>query len=143
MSQCDEDRSVYNGHFELEVLIDRPVEEVWPQFIDIPSWVTSHDIETVYGTPGTVGSITRVSFKKAKEQGFPLAHHHYCKLIKVVPERQWILKTYPERSGLDEYGHQPRRHGEESQQSEENSGKPLIHYRKAGRSQLALTRMPL
>src|SRR6266702_1276 len=99
MSQCDEDRSVYNGHFELEVLIDRPVEEVWPQFIDIPSWVTSHDIETVYGTPGTVGSITRVSFKKAKEQGFPLAHHHYCKLIKVVPERQWILKTYPERGG--------------------------------------------
>jgi len=99
MSQHDEDPTIYNGHFEVEVLIDRPVQQVWKAFLDIGSWVTSHDIETLHGTPGTVGSITRVSFKKAKEQGVPLPHYHYCKLIKVVPEQQWILKTYSEEGG--------------------------------------------
>jgi hypothetical protein len=99
MSNCEEDRSVFNAHLELEVLIDRPVVQVWKQFLDIGAWVTSHDIENVYGAPGTLGSITRVSFKKAKEQGYPPAHHHYCKIIALVSERQYLLKTYSERGG--------------------------------------------
>jgi len=99
MSNCDEERSVYNGHFELEVLIDRPVAQVWKQFVDLGSWVTSHDIENAYGAPGTVGSITRVSSKKAIELGLPPPHYHYCKIIKLLPERQCVLKTYTEQEG--------------------------------------------
>jgi len=83
----------------LEIVIDRPVSQVWKQFLHIPSWVSSHRIETVYGEPGTVGSITRVSFNKAAEAGFPPPHYHYCKFIKVIPERQWLLKTYAEKGG--------------------------------------------
>src|SRR5690348_5356755 len=99
MAHTDEDASVHNGHYEVEVVIDRPLAQVWKQFLDIPSWVITHHMEYVYGEPGTEGSIARVAFKKAKEMNFPLAHHHYCKLIKVVPERQWIQKTYAEKGG--------------------------------------------
>jgi len=99
MSDVDEDSSVHNGHYEVEVIVNRPIAQVWRQFLDIPSWVTSHYIECVHGEPGTEGCITRVSFKKAKEMNFPPAHYHYCKFIKVIPERQWILKTYAERGG--------------------------------------------
>jgi hypothetical protein len=101
MSQCneDEDCSVYNGHFEVEVLINRPVGQVWKQFLDVSSWVISHDIENASGVPGTLGSITRVSPKNAKEQRLPPAPYHYCKIIKLVPERQYVLKTYPEKGG--------------------------------------------
>jgi uncharacterized protein YndB with AHSA1/START domain len=99
VSGCDEGMSVYNGHFELEVLIERPVVQVWRQYLDMASWVTSHDIENAYGAPGTVGSITRVSSKRAKERGAPPPHHHYCKLIKLVPERQYVLKTYTGKDG--------------------------------------------
>jgi hypothetical protein len=104
MHNCDEDRSVFSGHYEVEVLIDRPVGEVWKSFLDIGSWVTSHGIEEVSGARGTVGSITRVSFKKAKELGLPLPHYHYCKIIQLVPERQYVLKTYSEKGGS--YGRQ-------------------------------------
>jgi len=99
MSTCDEDHAVYNGHFELEILIERPVELVWKRFVDIGSWITSHDIENVYGTPGAVGSIMRVSGTAPEEQEMPRPHYHYCKIIKLVPERQYVLKTYSERGG--------------------------------------------
>jgi hypothetical protein len=92
MSQCDEDRSIYNGHFEIEIVIDRPLQDVWSQFVNIPSWVISHDIEQVSGQPGCVGSVMRVYLRGAKEEGC-----HYSKLIKLVPGRQWLLKTYSEK----------------------------------------------
>jgi hypothetical protein len=99
MNTSEEDRSVYNGHFEVEVLVDRSVEQVWSQYLDIGSWITSHDIANAFGTPGTVGSTTRVSIKGAKELGMPPAHHHYCKIVKLVPERQYLIKTYSEKGG--------------------------------------------
>lgn len=99
MTNYDEDLSVYNGHLELDILIDRPVHDVWVQFLDLGSWITSHRVEPVSGVPGTLGSITRVAFKKAKELGMPPAHHHYCKVIKVVPDVQYVMKTYSEQGG--------------------------------------------
>lgn len=99
MSNCDEDRSVYNGHFEVEVLINRPVARVWRQYLDIGSWVTSHDIEQVYGEPDAVGCITRCSARAAKALGVPQPHYHYCKIIKLVPRRQYVLKSYAEKGG--------------------------------------------
>ena len=99
MSSFDEDLSVYSDHYEVEVLINRPISQVWKQYVDIPSWVITHRIETVSGEPGTVGSITRVAFKRAQEMGMPPPHYHYCKLIKLVPERRWVLKTYAEKGG--------------------------------------------
>ena len=29
----------------------------------------------------------------------PPPDHHYCKIIKLVPERQYVLKTYSETGG--------------------------------------------
>jgi hypothetical protein len=99
MSNYDEDPSIYNGLSEVEVVIDRPVAQVWNQFLDIGSWVTSHVIETVCGTVGTLGSIMRVSFKGATDLSMPPPHHHFCKVIEVIPERQYVLKTYSARDG--------------------------------------------
>jgi hypothetical protein len=99
MASVDEIPSVYSGHYEVGVVIDRPVAEVWQQFLDIGSWVTSHDIEDVEGTPQTLGSITRVSFRGVLEAGYPPAHYHYCKIITLDPERDYVLKTYSEQGG--------------------------------------------
>jgi hypothetical protein len=99
MASVDEIPSVYSGHYQVEVVIDRPAAEVWKQFLDIGSWVTSHNIEDVEGTPETLGSITRVSFRGADDAGYPPAHYHYCKIITLVPERDYVLKTYSEQGG--------------------------------------------
>jgi hypothetical protein len=94
-----EGRSVYNGHFELEILIERPVSQVWNQFVDLSTWVTSHRIETVAGEAGKLGSVTRVTDLTAEEFGCPPPYHHYCKIIKLVPHQQYVLKTYSEKGG--------------------------------------------
>jgi hypothetical protein len=99
MSQVDEDSSVHNSTDDLEIFIARPTAQVWRQCIDAASWVTSHHVENVRGAPGALGSITRVSFKRARELGMPLPHYHYCKVIQLVPERQYVLKAYSERGG--------------------------------------------
>ena len=104
MIHCDEDPSITNDVSELEVFIDRPVGDVWRPLLDLSSWVTTHVIEEVSETKRTVGAITRVSFKRAKEMGYPLPHHHYCKIIKLVPEQLYVLKTYSEKGGS--YGSQ-------------------------------------
>jgi hypothetical protein len=99
MSNFDEDRAVFSGHYEVEIVIDRPVAKVWKSFLAMGSWVTSHGIENVQGVPGSVGSITRVSYRKAAEAGMAAPHHHFCKIISLVPERQYVLKTYSEKGG--------------------------------------------
>jgi hypothetical protein len=81
------------------VLIDRPVAQVWKQYLDVGSWVTSHDIEEISEAKRTLGAITRVSFRRAKDLGFPTPHYHYCKIIKLVPEQQCVIKAYSENGG--------------------------------------------
>lgn len=101
MTNCDEAPSVFNGHYEIEVTIDRPVAEVWEKYLDIASWVTSHRIEDAAGEPGSVGSITRVYFdeKIAAEIDMPHPRYHYCKIIKLEPLKHYLLKTYSEKGG--------------------------------------------
>jgi hypothetical protein len=99
VNNYDEGCSVYSGHYEADVVIERPIAQVWRQFLAIGSWVTSHTIENVYGSPDSVGSITRVSSSTARESGLPPPHYHYCKIIKLVPERQYLLKSYAEKGG--------------------------------------------
>jgi uncharacterized protein YndB with AHSA1/START domain len=95
----DEDQNVNNEVTEVEVFIEQPVGKVWAQFLDMESWVITHNIEEITEARRTVGAITRVAFRGAKELGYPPAHHHYCKIIKMVPERQYVLKTYSEKGG--------------------------------------------
>ena len=99
MSYYDEDPSVLSAHSEMEIVINRPVAKVWRQYLDHGSWITSHNIENIYGEPGSLGSVTRVSFKKAKEQGLPEPHYHYCKVITLVLEKRSILRGYTGKNG--------------------------------------------
>lgn len=104
--EFDEDAAVANGTYEIEIVIDAPVANVWQQFLDIGSWVTSHKIEEVGDVRRTLGAVTRVSPREdvvknieADGPAVPLPHHHYCKIIKFVPEQQYVLKTYAEKGG--------------------------------------------
>jgi len=99
MRSYDEDRSVYSGHYEVDILIDRPVRDVWKNFLDIGSWVMNFDIEEVSNPKRVLGAITRVSPKNAEETGLSPPLYHYCKIIKLVPERHYLLKTYSEKGG--------------------------------------------
>ena len=99
MSKFDEDSLVHNNILDLEIVIDRSVAQVWKQLMDVGSWVTSHDIEEVSDVRRTLGAITRVSARRAKELGFPPPHYHYCKIIHLIPERQCVLKSYSEKGG--------------------------------------------
>jgi hypothetical protein len=107
VSSVDEDRSVWNGTYEVDVVIDAPPSKVWDQFLDVGSWVTSHTIEEVGEPRRSLGAITRVSpseeamraISEATGEELPPAHHHYCKIIHFVPEQQYVLKTYSEQGG--------------------------------------------
>jgi hypothetical protein len=94
-----EDSDVYNATYEVDAVFDRPVDTVWKHFIDLGSWVTSHGLENIYGEPRSEGAITKVSFKRVSEFNMPPAHHHYTKIIKMVPRKQYVLKTWSEKGG--------------------------------------------
>jgi hypothetical protein len=100
----DERADVYTGSHELEVFIERPVADVWKQFLDVGSWVTSHLIEEISEPRRTLGAITRVSGADDDPSQFEGAPYHYCKIVKLVPERQYLLKTYSEEGPGGSYG---------------------------------------
>jgi hypothetical protein len=99
LNSYDEDPAITNEVSELEIFIDKPVSEVWNQYLDLSSWVTSHDVKEVSNEKREVGMIMRITFKQAGAMGYPPPHHHYCKIIKMIPERQYVLKTYSEEGG--------------------------------------------
>jgi hypothetical protein len=99
MNDWVESYSIYNGFSEVEIVINRPIADVWNKFLDLGSWVMNFEIEALYGKPGTLGSIWRCSFKAAEEQGLPLQHHHYCKIYRLIPEQRYVLKTYSAEGG--------------------------------------------
>jgi len=106
MDSCkfDEDPSILNLILDLEVVINCPVQAVWKHWLELGSWVLSHDVDTVHGVPGALGSVMRASNKRGAELGMhisevPLPHYHYCKIIKIVPEKVYVLKTFSEKGG--------------------------------------------
>jgi len=100
MATFEEDAHLFNGHMEVDVVIEAPPMKVWRQFIDLNSWLLTHDVEELTGERGKVGVITRVSPKKGSARmSLPPPHYHYCKLIKAIPGQQYVLKTYSEQGG--------------------------------------------
>ena len=94
-----EDPTVYNGCFEVEVVINRPVEAVWKQFLDMTAWITTYDMKVISGVPNTVGSVTRLSPKNAKDADVPPAPYHFTKIVKLVPNQQYVIKTFSAKIG--------------------------------------------
>jgi hypothetical protein len=99
MNSFDEEPSVYSAHYDVGATIDTTAATVWKHFLHFPSWVNTHRIEAVSGTRDRVGFITRVFADGLETSDYPLPHYHYCKLIKLIPERHYLLKTYSERGG--------------------------------------------
>jgi hypothetical protein len=103
MNEYDEDSSIQNLISEYEIEVDRPVRHVWNSWLEIRSWFVTHDIVEVSEPRHTLGAIMRASLKSAKRRGLPLAHHHFWKIVMLVPERRYVFKTYAEVGGS--YGH--------------------------------------
>jgi len=99
MNNGEEDPFIYNWTQEIEFLINRPVAQVWKQHLNLQTWVITHRQEWVSGSPDKIGSVVRTSSKVAIESGMPTPNYHYCKIIKLVPERQYVLKTFTEEGG--------------------------------------------
>lgn len=99
MNHHEESPSISNHHYEVDIVIDRPVKVVWKQFLDMGSWVTSHDFVQITGERGGLGSVMRIALKNAQARGLHPPFYHYSKTIAVFPERRWLLKIYYEKGG--------------------------------------------
>jgi hypothetical protein len=88
--------------FEGEIILDAPVAQAWPHVLNYPSWQNYSNVEHVSGTPGGVGEVVLLH---KEEAGFEFPPY-YARTLKLVPERQVIWKTYPEKpaEGNDFFG---------------------------------------
>ena len=86
---------------EVEVTINRPAKEVWAHVIN-NAWVITHRMERFSGEPnqeGEIWKVTPMGIFNLAEKDRPAASYHYGKTIKIVPEKQFVLKGYPIKGG--------------------------------------------
>lgn len=85
-------------HFLTETVIDRSVEVVWPHVLQIGSWMTDHELETIAGEHGRVGHLERVWPRNLDEEIAEPRYHLYG-IAKIIPERCVVLEVFPEKGG--------------------------------------------
>jgi hypothetical protein len=85
-------------YFYAETDIDQPLEKVWPHALDIGSWMSSHELETLAGERGKVGYFEKVSPHGVGEE-VPLPHHHLYGIGAVIPMKFIGLEVFAEKGG--------------------------------------------
>jgi hypothetical protein len=78
--------------FSGEVLIDKPVDEVWPHVVDYSSWQEFPICEHVSGPVGAEGEVVRLQ----KEELGIRTPPYYAKTILLEPGKRIIWKCWPE-----------------------------------------------
>src|SRR5688572_28094876 len=86
----------YRSHYLLaECVLDFPVARVWRYALRIGDWMSAHELETLDGTPGTVGYFQRVYPKDlGPDVGEP--HYHLYVIAHVIPQKYIALEVLPE-----------------------------------------------
>lgn len=82
---------VYTVH-RGDMMIDAPVERVWPWVIDYASWQNYSIQENVSGEPGAEGEVVRLKKDEPGSSGTP----YLARTILIEPERRIIWKTFME-----------------------------------------------
>lgn len=89
----------YESHYlYLESIIDHPVAKVWPQALDIGSWMDAHRLETLAGKSGEVGHFERV-YPRGLGEEVPKPHHHLYGVAQIIPFKYIGLEVLPENGG--------------------------------------------
>jgi hypothetical protein len=81
-----------------EIMLDAPIDKVWPHLINYTSWQNYTVSERVAGVAGEEGEVVLL---RKEEQGYvsPLFH---ARTIRIDPGRRIIWKTYRGKAGDDE-----------------------------------------
>lgn len=82
----------------VETILDHPVQKVWPHALHIGKWMTDHRMETLAGSPGTVGHFERV-FPRGIAAEVPEPHYHLYGIAQIVPFKMIAMEVFPERGG--------------------------------------------
>lgn len=82
----------------VEATFDCPIEKVWTQALDIPSWMTAHRLETIDGESGTVGHFVKVHPRNLAADT-PSPHYHLYGIANLIPLKAIILEVFPEQGG--------------------------------------------
>src|SRR4051812_18098279 len=93
-----EEKPYATQYLVAEALIDHPVAVVWPRIVDIASWMTAHELETISGASGSEGHLERVR-PRTPTEGIEPPHYHLYGIAKVVPFRCLVLEVFPEQGG--------------------------------------------
>jgi hypothetical protein len=79
--------------FSGELLIDKPVDEVWPHVVHYSTWQNYPICEHVSGPVGEEGEVVLL----AKEEGGIRTPPYYTRTIKLEPGKRIIWKCWPEQ----------------------------------------------
>jgi hypothetical protein len=85
---------------------DHPIETVWEQALDIPSWMgANHEWEPITGEPGKAGMLYRLWPRKhylvesGVEGECPPPHYHFVGIAKVIRHKLLGVEVWPEKGG--------------------------------------------
>jgi hypothetical protein len=93
------DDKPYDSHYlYFETVIDRPVTEIWPHVLNIGSWMSAHDLETLDGESGKVGHFERVHPRDLGSD-VPPARYHLYGIAEIVPYKYLALEVMSEKGG--------------------------------------------
>jgi len=93
-----ESRTAIPESYHSETVLDASVEEVWPYALDIKTWMNGHDLETVAGTPNTVGEIVKITPRNTPPSA-PREHYAFYQVTKIIPRKQIVIKVYSAPGG--------------------------------------------
>jgi hypothetical protein len=80
---------------EGEILLEAPLEDVWPHVLDYGAWQNFATIRHVSGEPHQEGEVMLL----AKEEAGLVFKPYYARTIKLEPGRRVVWKTYREETG--------------------------------------------
>jgi hypothetical protein len=80
-----------------DLVLNGPIDEVWPIAVDYPSWQAYVDRELVAGRAGEEGEV----FLIGKNDDELAGQRKYCRTLKLDPPRQVIWRIYSEPGGGD------------------------------------------
>lgn len=83
---------------EKDIVIDAPIQKVWPLLLNYPSWQNYSIVKNISGEPGKEGEVVML---KKEELKTPTTAY-FARTLKIEPERRVVWKTF--REGVNYFG---------------------------------------